>query len=101
MSKHDNMNDDKLFHQIKTLEGGLVHLMQDRDRKLVIAHKMAGALREVGDKENWGTLDGSGCPKDIGESDESWLGKTEIIKLANVVLAQWDEVNKEPKELKI
>lgn len=77
----------------------IIHDELDRLRKLLpIAHKMAGALREVGDKENWGTLDGSGCPKDIGESDESWLGKTEIIKLANVVLAQWDEVNKEPKE---
>lgn len=67
------MSADKLFH------GALVKSMSDRDRKLAIAEKMAGAFRIIV----------------VNSMNDSHSINIEEVKK---VLAEWDDLNKDPKK---
>lgn len=40
--------------------------------------RIVSALESFSNPDHWGSFDESGCPKMIGQSDESWIGPQDL-----------------------
>ena len=74
-----------------TSEGNPV---RDLTEALAIAWE---ALERLSDKNNWGYLDPSGCPKGIGEHVESWVREDDPVVIGNNAMRRIEKLGEETK----
>lgn len=71
---------DTPFAEIHSCNQKVIDKLESENKRL------REALEKIKDKENWGYLDESGCPKGYGMYTESWVKDGHPIELAKAAL---------------